>query len=137
MFIVYKRMWIDQYNILIAKTIGNWQKKSTCTPYLEDELCELGYQIETRSCKSGAKEKCSLSDTIKVTKCHQHGCPRWAEWENDGNCGPLSCGENGTQAQIKRCKDGVITRCSTKQEIRNISCVVAGYAEICKKTGLI
>ena len=103
---------------------------------MEDKSCELGYQIETRSCKSGAKEKCSFSDTIKVTKCHQHGCPRWGEWDNDGNC---SCQDknNGTQVQIKRCHDGNTTKCSIKQEIRNISCIVAGTAEKCNETSLI
>ena len=117
-------------NLLLEKQLSTWTSNGICKALNSDRLCGLGYQIETRQCVDGTREKCNTADNVKIIECKLPDCPRiLGKWTNMGDCnsaGQLKTCGPGNQTQIRNCANGTLDKCSGIKTERTISCLEAG-----------
>ena len=125
---------IPKSSFFVEKQFGPWTNLGDCKPIFKNQSCGLGYQFHRRQCFDGAEQRCSFSDTDKISLCSKYDCPRIiTAWQNVGECRAedneiVTCGD-GIQTQIRNCTNGTSRKCSDIEIQRNVSCLEAGLPQ--------
>ena len=108
------------------KEVGEWKNHGRCEAIGEEKTCGPGLQQQTRSCIDGTVEKCQASDRQTQISCSLPDCIKvFGQWKTVGNCkgngADTSCGQ-GYQREVRSCKDGTISRCTSADKERTVFC---------------
>ena len=119
------------------KLLGDWQNEEPCISVGDNPSCGNGSQVQTRSCQDGTIDKCTDEDGLRTITCAEAdtalpNCIKLlGDWVNDGMCIQVgddpTCGD-GSQGQLRNCKDGTVDKCTDEDTNRAVSCEEAGSA---------
>ena len=108
------------------KILGPWNDDGPCNAIGNDKTCGPGNQKQSRSCRNGTHDKCTVLDELQTIPCSLPDCPKeLGHWVNDGPCQAVeiatSCGV-GRLKQFRNCTDGTTDLCEYEDMKRTVSC---------------
>ena len=102
------------------KKVGEWKDQSDCKTIDNMKKCGPGKILQTRTCKNGTVEICSIEDTRQTGNCFIKCRKLFGPWIK-AQCIPQAPNQNcgrGTQRETRTCKPGTNDPCLDEETIR-------------------
>ena len=109
------------------KQLGDWNNKGDCEAVGGNhKKCGPAFQLQTRTCKDGTDDKCTVPDRSRKTSCPLKDCEKQlGEWGDAGTCEAIgedkTCGQ-GYKQQTRTCSDGTKDKCTMSEREKKTPC---------------